>query len=83
VQVSWFSLKIKVDDFSRFHLKTSGYGSYGFASKPLAQVSRFGPQNRQLWFGIGPQNHCDSFLVWASKPSELWFVDCATKLIGG
>jgi hypothetical protein len=23
----------------------------GLASKPLSRVSRFGPQNRQLWFG--------------------------------
>jgi hypothetical protein len=28
-----------------------GYDSYGLASKPLAQVSLFGPQNRQLRFG--------------------------------
>jgi hypothetical protein len=26
-----------------------------------------------------PQNHRDGFLVWASKPSRLWFVGCATK----
>jgi hypothetical protein len=25
--------------------------SFGLASKPMARVSRFGPQNRQLWFG--------------------------------
>jgi hypothetical protein len=49
--VSWFSLKSKVDDFSWFGLKTSGYNSCGLASKPLAQVSLFGPQNRQLQFG--------------------------------
>jgi hypothetical protein len=29
----------------QFGLKTSGYGSCGSASKPLAQVSLFGPQN--------------------------------------
>jgi hypothetical protein len=52
----------------RFGLKTGGYSSYGLASKPLAWVSRFGPQNRQLRFGdlahkitttvswFGPQN---------------------------
>jgi hypothetical protein len=34
--VSWFSLKTKVDDFSRFGLKTDGYGSCGLASKELA-----------------------------------------------
>jgi hypothetical protein len=42
---SLFSLKTKVDDSSRFGLKTDGYGSCGLASKPLARVSRFGPQN--------------------------------------
>jgi hypothetical protein len=50
-RVSWFSLKTKVDSFSWFGLKIGGYGSCGLASKPLAQVSRFGPHNRQLWFG--------------------------------
>jgi hypothetical protein len=67
-QVSWFSLKTKVDGFFRFSLKTGGYGSCGLASKPLARVSRFRHQKRQLWFGdlahkitttvswFGPQN---------------------------
>jgi hypothetical protein len=32
---------------------------------------------------IEPQNHRDRFLVWASKPSSLRFVDCATKPMGG
>jgi hypothetical protein len=50
-QVSWFSLKTKVDGFSRFGLKTGDYGSYGLASKPLARVFQFGPQNWQLQFG--------------------------------
>jgi hypothetical protein len=49
--VSCFSLKTKVDGFSRFGFKTDGYGSYDLALKPLASVSRFGPQNRQLRFG--------------------------------
>jgi hypothetical protein len=66
--VSWFSLKTKVDNFSRFGLKTGGYNSYGLASKPLTQVFRFVPQNQKLRFGdlthkitpmvswFGPQN---------------------------
>jgi hypothetical protein len=68
VQISWLSLKTKADGFSQFDLKISGYGSCGLASKPLARVSRFGPQNRQLRVGdlahkitvtvswFGPQN---------------------------
>jgi hypothetical protein len=48
------------DNFLRFGLKTDGDSFFGLASKPvvtvypdlaskpLAQVSRFGPQNRQL-----------------------------------
>jgi hypothetical protein len=32
-QVSWFSLKTKVDSFSRFGLKIGGYNSCGLASK--------------------------------------------------
>jgi hypothetical protein len=51
VRVSWFSLKTNVDGFSRFGLKTGGHDFCGLASKPLAQVSRFEPQNRQLRFG--------------------------------
>jgi hypothetical protein len=50
-RVSWFSHKTKVNGFSWFGLKTGCYGSCGLASKPLAQVSRFGPQNGQLQFG--------------------------------
>jgi hypothetical protein len=50
MHVSWFSLKTKVIGFSRFGLKTSGYGSYGLTSKSLTRVFRFGPQNQQLWF---------------------------------
>jgi hypothetical protein len=41
-------------------------------SKLVATVSRF-----------GPQNHRGSFLVLASKPSGLQFVDCATKPMEG
>jgi hypothetical protein len=48
----WFlSLKTKVDDFSQFGHKTGGYDSCSLASKLLARVSWFGPQNQQLWFG--------------------------------
>jgi hypothetical protein len=47
-------------------------GSLVWASKPVATVRRF-----------GPQNHRDGFLVWASKPSRLRFVGCATKPMGG
>jgi hypothetical protein len=58
-----------VDGFSWLDLKTGGYSSYCWTSKPLAQVSWFGPQNRQLRFGdlahkitmtvswLGHQNH--------------------------
>jgi hypothetical protein len=57
VQISWFSLKTKVNSFSwsglktgvygfsRFDLKTGGYDSYDLALKPLTRFSRFGPQN--------------------------------------
>jgi hypothetical protein len=59
--VSWLSLKTKVVE-----------GFSVWASKPIALVLRF-----------GPQNHRDGFLVWASKPSKLRFVGCATKLTKG
>jgi hypothetical protein len=65
-------LKTSGNDFSRFVLKTDGFGFSVWASKPTAMV---------WWFR--PQNHCDYFLVWATKPSGLLFVGCATKSIGG
>jgi hypothetical protein len=78
-QISWFSLKTKVNGFSRFGLKTSGYGFCGLGSKPLARVSRFTPQNRQLRFDdlahiitamvswFGPQNQVGYGLSVASQ----------------
>jgi hypothetical protein len=50
-RISWFSPKTKVYGFSWFDLKTVGYSSCGLASKPLARVFWFEPQNRQLRFG--------------------------------
>jgi hypothetical protein len=56
--------------------------SLGLASKPATQVSRFGPQNRQLWFGdsdlkitttvswFGPQNQTVYSLLVA--PQNRW-----------
>jgi hypothetical protein len=80
--VSWFSLKTKVDSFSWFDFKTCGYDFCGLASKPLARVSWFGPQNWWLWFGdlahkinvtvslFGPQNQVDYGLLVA--PQNRW-----------
>jgi hypothetical protein len=48
---SWFGLKTGGYGFSRFGIKTYGYSFCGLASKPLAPVFRFWPQNQQLWFG--------------------------------
>jgi hypothetical protein len=65
-------------------LNTGGYGSCGLATKPLARVSRFWPQNRQLRFGdlahkitatidwFGPQNQVGGGLS-----------ICTLKLMGG
>jgi hypothetical protein len=90
------SLKTKVDGFSQFGHKTDGYGSYGLASKPLARVFRFGPQNQQLWFGdlaqkittmvcwFVPQNHVGYGLSVA--PQNQWEdedgVGCASRSSG-
>jgi hypothetical protein len=41
-------------------------------SKPVAPV----------WWFVS-QNHRLDFLIWASKPSRLWVVGCATKSMGG
>jgi hypothetical protein len=69
--------------------------SPGLASKLVATVLVVWHQNHSLLFSdlglktgsydlvIWPTNHCDGFLVWASKPSGLWFFCCATKSMGG
>jgi hypothetical protein len=72
VRVSWFGLKTKVDGFSRFGLKISGLRSLGLCLKT-------GSYGLMIW----ASNHCDGFLVLASKQSWLWFVSCAKKLMGG
>jgi hypothetical protein len=43
--------KLVVMVFSGLPLKSVVMVSPDLASKPVAQVFRFGPQNRQLWFG--------------------------------
>jgi hypothetical protein len=83
-RVSWFSLKTKVNGFSWFGLKTAAYGSCGLASKPLAQVFQFGPQNWQLRYGD---------LAHKITMTVSWFVPqnqvggslsvCASKLMTG
>jgi hypothetical protein len=67
-----FGFKIGGDSFSRFSIKTGGSGFLVCASKLAATV---------WWFE--PQNHLDGFWVWASKPSRLRFIGCATKSMGG
>jgi hypothetical protein len=68
-----------VNGLSWFGLKIDGYGSCSLTSKPLAQVSQFGPQNQQLRFGnlahkiammvswFGPQNQVGYCLSVASQ----------------
>jgi hypothetical protein len=64
-----FGLKTGGDGFSRFVLKTGGRVSWLSLKTKVTRVSRFGPQNWQLWFydlglkitatvsWFGPQNH--------------------------
>jgi hypothetical protein len=68
-----------------FGLKTTRTVFSGLASNPVARVFRFGPQNRQLWFGeLGlkittmvswfvPQNHAGFGLSIA--PQNRWRED--------
>jgi hypothetical protein len=74
VQVSWFSLKTKVDGFFWFGLKTGGYNSCGLASTTRSgfPVWASKPVGAVWWFV--PQNHHNSFLVLALKPSGSKFV---------
>jgi hypothetical protein len=54
--------------------------SPGLAAKSVASGFPVWASNltAMVWW-FGPQNHCDGFLVWASKPKGLPFVGCATK----
>jgi hypothetical protein len=65
--VSWFSLKTKVNDFSRFCRKTAGYGSCGLTSKPLTWVS-----------GLGLKTGSCGMVIWPTK-SQLWFLSLSLK----
>jgi hypothetical protein len=78
-RVSLFSLKTKVDGFSRFDLKIVGYGSSGLASKLLARVSRFGHQDHQLW--IDDFTHKITMMVswFGPKSSGRMFVSLRIK----
>jgi hypothetical protein len=60
-----------------------GTRSVGFLVVPQNQGRRFvsdlisKPLGRFLWFGR--KTGGEGFLVWASKPSKLWFFGCTTK----
>jgi hypothetical protein len=80
----WFELKTTVTDSPSLSLKSVATISPGLTSKSVVEsfsvwVSK--PVAMVYWFGH--QNHGDDFLVWASKPSKLRFVGCATKPTGG
>jgi hypothetical protein len=91
----WFSFKTTGTVCQWFGLKTTGMASPSLASKPVVTVSpglaskpmvlgslvwASKPAATVWWFG--PQIHHDSFLVWSSKLSGLWFVGCTTKPMG-
>jgi hypothetical protein len=47
----WFGIKTTGTVFSSLVSKLVAMVSSGLASKPVAQISLFGPQNQQLRFG--------------------------------
>jgi hypothetical protein len=47
----WFGVKTDGDGFFGLALKSVATVSPGLTAKPVAQISSFGPQNRQLRFG--------------------------------
>jgi hypothetical protein len=92
----WFDLKTIETVCQWLCLKTTKMVSLGLALKPVATISSdfvsktvasgfpnwaSKPAATVWWFG--PQNHCDNFLLWASKPSGLRFFGCVTKPMGG
>jgi hypothetical protein len=77
VWVSWFSLKTKVDGFSRFSLKTGGYGLCGLASKPLTRVSRFGLKTGRWGLVIWPTKSPWRFLSLGLKTK--WAMICRLR----
>jgi hypothetical protein len=80
--VGWGS-KSRLTVCQWFCLKTTGTVSPDLASKPVAlcfPIWASKPVAMVWWFE--PQNYHDGFLVWASKPCGLRFVDCITKPTG-
>jgi hypothetical protein len=76
-RVSWFSLKTKVDGFSRFSLKTGGYGSYGLASKSLARVFDLGFKTGSCGLVIWPIKSPRQFLGLGLKTK--WAMICQLR----
>jgi hypothetical protein len=73
----------KKREFSGLASKLMAMVCQWFGLKTTAMVSWFGLQNQGLRFGeLGPQNHRDDFLVWASKPSGRRFVGLCLKIDG-
>jgi hypothetical protein len=70
-QVSWFSLKTKVDGFSQFGLKTGGYGSCDLAS------------NHSLGFpGLDLKTGSYGLVIWPTKsPRQFLGLDIKTKWV--
>jgi hypothetical protein len=55
----------------------------GLASKLVARVSRFEPQNRELLFGDLGHKITATILGLDLKTKQAWFVGCATKPMEG
>jgi hypothetical protein len=77
VRVSWFSLKTKVNSFSRFGLKIGGYSSCGLALKPLTRVSRFWSQTGSCGLVIWPMKSPRRFLGLGLKTK--WAMVCQVR----
>jgi hypothetical protein len=94
--ISWLSLKTKFDGLSVVWLQSHWQGFLWFGLKTGGDGFLVEPQNQGgggfpdlglktgsyglvIWASKSPV----SFLVWASKPSRLRFVGCATKPMGG
>jgi hypothetical protein len=87
--------KLMTTVFSSLASKLVATVSPGLALKPVVSfLIEFQNQGGGGFFGLGLKTGSFGlviwtsksplqFLVWASKPSELWFVGCATKLMDG
>jgi hypothetical protein len=79
----WFSLKTTETVCQWFGLKAAGMVFSDLASKLMAWVFRFGPQNWHLWFSDLGLKITATISWFGHQTNEVRFVGCTTTPIEG